>query len=111
MTFWCECEVLRKSWISEENAEAGNDFSKIKVVRLPADMNLLTLELRSTWHLFIDDAVKLLCGAVRNSQVFDHLSQYIVSHPISFTHNELFTPSMASSSVTAVEDGPLFFAH
>ena len=111
MTFWCKCEVLQKSWISEENAEAGNNFSKIKVIRLPANMNLLALELRSTWHLFVDDVVKLLRGAVQNSQVFDHLSQYIVSHPISFTHNELFTLLMASSLVTAVEDSPLFFAH
>jgi hypothetical protein len=64
MTFRRKYEVLRKSWIPKECAEAGNDFSKVEVIGLPTDTDLLALELWSAGHLFIDDAVELLAVAV-----------------------------------------------
>ena len=64
MTFRREDELLRESWVSEECTEAGNEFPKVEVIRLPAKLDLLALELRSSWHFFVDDAIEFPSIAV-----------------------------------------------
>ena len=59
MTFRRKYEPLCKSWVTEECADAGNDASKVEVVRLPANMNFLAFKLWAPRHLFIDEVVEL----------------------------------------------------
>ena len=60
MTFQRKFEMIRESDIPKEHTEAGDDFAKMEFMRHPTELDLLTLELQSFRHLFIDGAIQLL---------------------------------------------------
>jgi hypothetical protein len=58
MMFWCKDELLRKPWVSKECTEARNELSKVEIIRLPTNFDLLALELWLSWQFFVDDAIE-----------------------------------------------------
>ena len=64
MTFRCQYKLICKAWFTKECADAGYDVAEVEVERLPTKMDFLTLEFQVSWHLFIDDVIKLSCIAI-----------------------------------------------
>jgi hypothetical protein len=109
VALWCKNKVGGKVWITEESLYACDNVSIVDLCDLPPCKHLSTYKSWSACHMIVYNLVQLDRAPIRQAKTVRNLSKGQYQFVESTTQQ--LTPSMAISSVKAVELGPRVLAH